>query len=244
MAEYTACLTGGTEVVLCDDGSGVFRSDNGDLSFGYTGGQWQLFDAPNSTVYTNPFATDPLDPFDGGTQRSFVSDNLEIVVKLGSGSSEEMGSSDEVGSEMSEMGSAKTGSSVSEPSSAVVPWRGAYLALFVVEAPEVRFEDVVRFELTRRQGFVGLDERWLQTVERSTVVIWSALQSDGDAVGVKYDARRGGVNVWARRARGSVVLSVSAVRKGKGGVRFPRRDREQYLANERLIREAFPVIER
>ncbi len=154
--------------------------------------------------------------------------------------SSESGSSlsSESGSESEPSGS-ESGSS---KSTAVVraSWtKGGYTALFVEEAPEVRFDDVMEAVIRKTKTTIPIDPRFYEVCEPGSLRICGCVPDRPVLVGASVD----GVNVTlrlprARRKAVNVVVRLTGIRKGFAGMRFPERTRKQFEANERFYRRA------
>ena len=139
--------------------------------------------------------------------------------------------------------------SPSEPSgesksSAIVPatWtEDGYTALFTMEAPGVDFTDTICVTVTERDTEIDIDERFLEVCERDTIVCTGAQPNRPVLVGAEV----GGAVVQLRFAEQlddevKLVISLRGTRKDFKDVRFPSRTREQFEANERFLKSAYP----
>jgi hypothetical protein len=120
---------------------------------------------------------------------------------------------------------------------AIVAALGEFVGLYCVESPNIRFEDVLRIPISNVQTTWALDPLFLEVCEAGTI----------DAVGVSSPAPAiVGVEVIGESLRiridgelpPYVVVTLSGIRKGRQGVRFPRHTPEQMLANERFWNQA------
>lgn len=158
--------------------------------------------------------------------------------------------------------------SVSEPpsesdkSTAIVPasWPpGGYTALHVLETPDVRFNDLIAsIPIHERETFVPIDPKYLEVCVPGSIVVIGAVPDLPVVVGASVVG--GSVRIvlgppplarvisrWIRalfvRVEPDVVqipIQLTAIRRGFLGHRFPDRTREQFDANERHIRSAYP----
>ncbi|MBI1372486.1 MAG: hypothetical protein GC159_06965 [Phycisphaera sp.] len=137
-----------------------------------------------------------------------------------------------------------SGGSGSDKSTAIVPasWSPTgYTALFVEESPEVRFNDVMVVEVPARDTRLSIDPRFLEVCAPGSLEV-TACQPDAPVlVGARVD---GGEVVlqFAQQSAAVVrlVISLTGIRKGFSGLRFPDRTQRQFEANERFIRSAYP----
>jgi hypothetical protein len=135
----------------------------------------------------------------------------------------------------------------SDKSTAIVPaaWSPTgYTALFTDESPEVVFHDTVKVQmkpLGRRITRVKIDPRFLSVCEAGNV--WASGYSCDSVQGMSV--RVVGDEVVIRRSwlncASEVIVTLTGVRRGFRGLRFPNRTREQFVANEAFINSAYPV---
>lgn len=147
------------------------------------------------------------------------------------------------GSQVSSAGSSVGDSLGSDKSTAIVPcgfYSTGYTALFTLEAPDVRFEDVMVFKPRRRKSRVLIDPKFLEVCEKDSVVVISACPSDPAQVGAVVDGKSIQVNITARKLPKTVALKLSGIRRGFAGMRFPTRTQAQFEANERFLNSAYP----
>lgn len=151
----------------------------------------------------------------------------------------------------SDPGSPGPGSSTSgsDKSTAIVPvdWTDTgYAALFILEAPEVRFDDVMTILITKRKSVFRVDPKYVSVCERGSIRVcgWSADKLlTGCSVRIVDDRMHVEVSTpWYRLKTLPCLLTLrlTGIRKGFKGKRFPARTREQFEANERFINSAYP----
>lgn len=163
------------------------------------------------------------------------------IIKGSSGSS---GGSD--GSEGSSSGTSTSsdGSLGSDKSTAIVPvsfYSTGYAALFTLEAPDVRFEDVVTIKPKRRKFSYRLDKRFVEVCEADTLSVVSACPSSPALVGASISGASVDIEIVTRkRLPATLTLKISGIRRGFRAMRFPSRTEEQFLANERFLNSAYP----
>jgi hypothetical protein len=133
----------------------------------------------------------------------------------------------------------------SDKSTAIVPapWSPTgYVALFIAEMPEVRFDDVVTFAVRGRRQSVALDHRFLAVCEKDSIVLCGSGTDNGRAARVWLAGKQLNVEVsrlpWLRP--GQISVRLSGIRKGFAGKRFPNRTHKQFEANEAFINSAYP----
>jgi hypothetical protein len=105
----------------------------------------------------------------------------------------------------------------------------------------VRFNDVLVVEVSAQDTRISIDPRFLEVCAPGSVEV-SACQPDAP---VLVGARVDGDDVVIRFAQQNdtvvrLVISLTGIRKGFSGLRFPDRTRRQFEANERFIRSAYP----
>lgn len=132
----------------------------------------------------------------------------------------------------------------SDKSTAIVPARFSttgYAALFTLEAPEVRFDDVIDVKIRQNNQRIPIDPCYLIVCEPGSVRVCGV--SCDYPVSVGASIRGGDVLVkFSRPAKRkiSLVIRLTGIRKGFDGMRFPQRRREQFIANEKFINSAYP----
>lgn len=129
----------------------------------------------------------------------------------------------------------------SSSKSAVVPasWtEDKYAALFCVEAPEVRFTDIMTVDIYEASVAFPIDPRFLEVCIPGSVVATGVCPNAPVRVGAAVEGRYIIVKTDPGNPPVQAVLSLSGVRKGFGGVRFPARTRNQFLANEAFLKLA------
>jgi hypothetical protein len=120
--------------------------------------------------------------------------------------------------------------------------QAGYTALFVEEAPEVRFDDIIIASVDSPETQLPIDPHFIEVCERgslevcgcvpdSPVLIGASVQ--GDQVRVRVGKQP--VQVWPIR----VVIRLTGIRRGFAGLRFPDRTKEQFESNERFIKSAY-----
>lgn len=135
------------------------------------------------------------------------------------------------------------GSYGSDKSTAIVPasfYSTGYAALFTLEAPDVRFEDVIQIKPRRRKFNLKLDPRFVEVCEKDSLVVVSACPSGPAYVGAWIEKNAIRIHITARKLPDMIALKVSGIRRGFAGMRFPSRTEAQFIANEKFLNSAYP----
>jgi hypothetical protein len=155
---------------------------------------------------------------------------------------ESTSSSDSDSSDSDSSGSG-SGSSGKSKDSAIVPvnWNSTgYAALYCVESPDVRFEDVAVFE--RPRGKSKWTSRWCgkfkSVVCENTMEVISYSTDSPCSLGVSIDSDgvvtfKTSIFSWLRPNR--IVVKVSAIRRGFEGVRLESKTINDFAANEKRL---------
>lgn len=150
----------------------------------------------------------------------------------GSSSSSSSGSSESSGSSQ---GGSSQGSS---KDNAIVPaaWsKTGFVALYTIEAPDVRFEEVMEFPLTGYLTRQKIDRRYVSVCEEGTLRACGITIDWPVAVGVAVEGEWIIVRVRESNAPMRVVVKLTGIRRGFLGTRFGLKTREQFEANERRL---------
>lgn len=168
---------------------------------------------------------------------------IELSSGSSSSSSEESTLPSSGSSSSSSASSEESSSSGSSKDSAIVPvaWSSTgYAALFTVEAPDVRFEDVfVDLKLHGRRTCYPVDPKFLVTIEQDTLRVVGVSGDLPYCVGAEII--NGGSTLVlnaltdARRRPNLVNVKVSALRRGFRNLRMPERTQKQFDLNERRL---------
>ena len=110
-----------------------------------------------------------------------------------------------------------------------------------MEAPGVDFLDVIQVTVPQRDQKVSIDPHFLEVCEKDMVACTGAQPNRPLLVGAEVN----GSVVQLRFSEQSdekvkLVISLRGTRRGFAGVRFPSRTREQFDANERFLKSAYP----
>ena len=113
-----------------------------------------------------------------------------------------------------------------------------YTALFTLESPDVRFEDLfVDLRLHGRRTVYPVDPRFMSVIEQNTLRVVSVAGDLPYGVGAVIEGDKLVLNALsdARRRPNLVNVKVSAIRRGFRTMRFPERTQEQFDLNERRL---------
>jgi hypothetical protein len=113
---------------------------------------------------------------------------------------------------------------------AIVPCEGEYVALFCVESPDVRFEDVVRVPITGSITTKTIDPRFIEVCAPGTIDVISVTSPLPSLVGVAVDRDQLIIRIQGELPK-HVIVTLSGIRAGHRGFRFPRKTRDQMLRN-------------
>lgn len=135
--------------------------------------------------------------------------------------------------------------SESDKSTAIVPasWTpGGYTALFTLESPEVRFDDLMTVTMTGVSKIVQIDRQYVEVCEPGTITVCGAIPDAPIVVGAKIIDDDTLYVMLDRNHDGMVTVSIrlTAIRRGFAGKRLPNRTQEQFVANEKTLRSAYP----
>lgn len=104
------------------------------------------------------------------------------------------------------------------------------MALFCVESPDVRFEDVVRVSITGPITTKTIDPRFIEVCEPGTIDVISVASSLPSLIGAAVDRDRLLVHIKGDPPP-YVIVTLSGIRAGHWGFRFPRKTHDQMLRN-------------
>ena len=120
---------------------------------------------------------------------------------------------------------------------AIVPARGQYVALFCVESPEVRFEDVVRIPIEKADSTHVVDRVFTDVCEPGSLQVAGVAAPTPCVIGAEATD-----NLLRIRITGDlppyVTVKLSGVRAGRGDVRFPQCTEEQMERNNAFWNQA------
>jgi hypothetical protein len=120
---------------------------------------------------------------------------------------------------------------------AIVPAAGEHVALFCVEAPDIRFEDTFRVPLSGRLTVIPVDAVFAEVCEPGTVEAVSILTPRPADMGAFVTG-----GVLTIEVSGDVpafaIVRLSGIRKGRGGVRFPVRTADEMKRNNAFWSQA------
>jgi hypothetical protein len=127
----------------------------------------------------------------------------------------------------------------SSKDSAIVPaaWsKTGYVALYTVEAPDVRFEEVMEIRLRGKATRRKIDPRYVAVCEPNTLRACSVTVDQPVAVGVSVEGDQVTVRVAEAGIATRAVVKLTGIRRGFLGTRFGEKTREQFEANERRLK--------
>ncbi len=120
---------------------------------------------------------------------------------------------------------------------AIVPARGQFVALFCVESPEVRFEDVVRIPIEDADSTHVVDRIFSDVCEPGSLQVVGVAAPTPCLIGAEAID-----NLLRIRIDGDlppyVTVKLSGVRAGRSDVRFPERTAEQMDRNNAFWNQA------
>lgn len=120
---------------------------------------------------------------------------------------------------------------------AIVPSRDQFVALFCVESPEVRFEDVVRIPVSSAETTHVVDKTFVDVCEPGSLEVVGFASPSPAIVGVEAMD-----NLLRIRVSGElpeyVMVKISGIRAGRAEVRFPMRTEEQMHKNNNFWDQA------
>lgn len=133
----------------------------------------------------------------------------------------------------------------SDKSSAIVPasWSPTgYVALFIHEMPEVRFDDVMVVNVPQENQDIKIDPHFVEVCERGSIEVCGIVPDKPILVGARAHGDKIRLQFAQEDSKHAVrlVIRLTGIRRGFAGKRFPRRTREQFLANEAFINSAYP----
>ena len=194
--------------------------------------QWEL------VSYGTPCESSSSAPPSSGSPSSKSSDSSESSKSSSSKSSQSQ-------SESSESQPPSESWSGSDKSSAIVPasWSPTgYVALFIHEMPEVRFDDVMVVNVPQENQDIKIDPHFVEVCERGSIEVCGIVPDKPILVGARAHGDKIRLQFAQEDSKHAVrlVIRLTGIRRGFAGKRFPRRTREQFLANEAFINSAYP----
>jgi len=179
-----------------------------------------------------------------------VSSDIPWFVTIAKGTdtsgSDSGGSEGSDGSSSGSLGSTSSVGPGSDKSTAIVPvsfYSTGFTALFTVESPDVRFEDVFAdLKIRGRTTRYLIDERFIEVIHADTLRVVGICGDKPYAVGAVIEGRHLVVHALSDKRRRPDIIQVkfSAIRKGFKGMRFPTRTKAQFEANEKFLNSAYP----
>ena len=120
---------------------------------------------------------------------------------------------------------------------AIVPCQGEHVALFCVESPDVRFEDVVRVPITGAVTILSIDPMFIEVCEPDSIDVISIASPVPALVGAVVERDQLVVRISGDLPP-FVIVTLSGIRAGDKGLRFPRKTRNQMLRNNAFLSTA------
>jgi hypothetical protein len=107
--------------------------------------------------------------------------------------------------------------------------------------PETRFEDLMVLELRGQETEAAIDTRFLEVCVPGSILVKSVVTSAPLCVGAIVNGGSVVIHTPSGHTRGGVYATVtlSGVRKGRAGRRFPTFSREQKERNDRFWTQAY-----
>ncbi|RCS49485.1 hypothetical protein DTL42_13250 [Bremerella cremea] len=107
--------------------------------------------------------------------------------------------------------------------------------------PEVRFDDVMEVCTNRAVTEVPIDPKYVEVCEPNSIRVCGAVPNLPVFVGASVS--RGTLVIRLDKPsdeKVTISVRLTGIRRGFENKRFPNRSREQFEANERFIRSAYP----
>ena len=249
-------LVNGEEIpgpITVHDKIGVFvgsRGDKGTCFWDYADNTYSIIfiDGTPCQSSTSDSSISDSSISDSDTSESSTSESSTSESSDSESSTSESSTSESSASESSTSESVPSESwpSESSKSTAIVPAsfsRTGYAALFVLEAPEVRFDDVIVAEVRLRDTEIPIDPRFIEVCQANTIEVCGVSCDVPVAVGASVKGGKVHVRFSTKsaRKRARVVIRLTGIRRGFYGQRFPSRTKNQFEANERFINSAYPA---
>lgn len=192
---------------------------------------------------SEPSSSEPSSSEPSSSEPSSSEPSISGSSGSGSDSQDSGGSSGDSGGSDGSGGSSGGGGGGSSKSAAIVPasWTpGGYVALYVEEAPQVRFNDVLTAGVVEKETLIPIDPHYIEVCEPGSLLVDGCVPDEPVAIGAKVV----GENVRIRLSRKpkkpiGVVIRLTGIRKGFRGLRFTPKTKAQFVANEAVIRKAY-----
>ena len=132
-------------------------------------------------------------------------------------------------------------------STAIVPasWAlSGYVAMFITEMPEVRFEDVETLKLTSRRARIAVDPQFVELCESGSLKCCGYAPNRPVPLGLVIEELMGETFILVEQpAEGPLATEVTvrftAIRRGFAGTRLPERTEQQFHENNAFINSAY-----
>jgi len=108
--------------------------------------------------------------------------------------------------------------------------------------PEVRFDDVMVVNVPQENQDIKIDPHFVEVCERGSIEVCGIVPDKPILVGARAHGDKIRLQFAQEDSKHAVrlVIRLTGIRRGFAGKRFPRRTREQFLANEAFINSAYP----
>ena len=129
-------------------------------------------------------------------------------------------------------------------STAIVPasfYEEGYTALYIVESPDIRFEDVREYKINKRVSSYLIDPRFLEVCEPNSIVVVGCVPDEPCLVGAKVLENKLQIKIAKGDLPNKIIIKFSGIRKGFLGTRFGSRTKAQFEANEEFINSAYAL---
>jgi hypothetical protein len=107
--------------------------------------------------------------------------------------------------------------------------------------PETRFEDLMVVRLRSADTEVAIDRRFLEVCEPGSILVKSCITNIPMIIGAFVSGDAVVINIRDGRVdeRTSAVITISGIRKGRAGRRFPIFTADQAHQNEKFWTQAY-----
>lgn len=129
---------------------------------------------------------------------------------------------------------------------AIIPYQNDYVALYCTEAPDYRFEDIVKVPIRESmrglgdsaryqcRGMERIDPRFMHACESGTIEVISAISAMPATIGAYVLGGSIIVSAFSELAMDYVTVKISGIAKGAASLRFRKHTKEQYEANRKF----------
>ena len=123
-----------------------------------------------------------------------------------------------------------------------VSWNeGGYAALFVLESPDVRFEDIMVVEVSQKETLIPIDFKFIDVCEKGTIEVCSCIANEPVNIGAQIINDMLNIKLSKKVKKPiRLIIKLNGVRKGFRNTRFPNRTKQDFIANEKFLKQAYP----